>query len=190
MKTKFQIFLLGSFLLSLIFGSLFCTDPIQSKIDPYDFLRTDWNYVPTVLRTDTLDVRVAGNSSSPIQLVPYLVNEFDEWIVDTTYVEIHYKITLLNNPDVFGEFTVTDTVQIPDQLLPGDSTWYSISFNHHLQGNHIYKYLGWNPNSNPSRFEWEIARFQVEGTIKLFKNVLPQPLPKRVFKVLYWQPTN
>jgi hypothetical protein len=59
-----------------------------------------------------------------------------------------------------------------------------------LQGKHIYKYLGWNPNSNPNRFEWEIARLEVEGTIKLFKNVLPQPLPKREFRILYWQPTN
>lgn len=189
MKSKFKILLIVGYSVSLIFSSIYCTDPLPSKIDPYDFLRTDWNYVPSILRTDTLEVLVTGSISSSIQLVPYLVNEFDEWIVDTTYVEVHYKITLLNKPEVFGEFTSIDTVQIPEQLLPGDSAWHSITFNHRLQGNHVTNYLGANlANENPNRYEWEIARYQVEGTIKLFKNVLPQPLPKKEFRIVYWQP--
>lgn len=165
-----------------------CTDPLPPRIDPYENLRTGWFFIPGSLKTDTLITSTDPQIMvSPVTIAPYLVNEWDEWIVDTNYVEVRIKMTLLNSPEVQQEYIIRDTTAFKTTLTLGDSAWASFDWPHRLNGKPVYRYLpSPTPNFEKSRQEWEVARIRLEGTIQLFKNVLPKPLPPKDILILYW----
>jgi hypothetical protein len=167
---------------------LFCTDPLPPKLNPYQSFRTNWFFEPPELRRDTLVSPTSGAAMvSSITITPYMVNQWDEWIVDTSYVEIKMKFTLMNKPEISQEFTILDTTARLQRLMPGDSLWASFDWDLTLQGKRLINYLPPpDPNYPLNRLEWEITRVRLEGTIRLFRNVLPTPLKPREIYILYW----
>ncbi|MFZ0391630.1 MAG: hypothetical protein WAN36_14310, partial [Calditrichia bacterium] len=115
------------------------------------------------------------------------VNESDEWLVDTSFVELDLKITLLNSGISEEEVIIDSTFSIR-RLTRGDSDFVNVEWNHLLKGKRIYQYLP-APRGNGERqvLEWEVARLRLEGSIRLFKNMLPVALPPEIFYVAYWQ---
>ncbi|GAB4368752.1 MAG: hypothetical protein Kow0042_10070 [Calditrichia bacterium] len=174
-------------MLTLIVG-FSCTDPLPPKINPYDVLRSNWFFIPRQLKNDTLITSIEpGYFTNPITIAPYLVNEWDEWIVDTTYTNIRIKITLVNNPDVFQEFIIEDTTAEVKRLVRGDSLWRTMEWNQRLNGKRVYQYLPPpHPNPEKQRMEYDVARIRLEGTIQLFKNILPIPLTPKEILIFYW----
>lgn len=193
MKTSAHYFSIKIFsiLPGVIFFALLlfsCKDPLPSRIDPYQTLRGDWFFIPGQLKSDTLkNGLVSGLFINPISISPYLVNEWDEWIVDTNYVDIHIKITLLNEPDVSEEYVIRDTTVKEIRLTTGDSLWSTLEWNQRLKGKRVYQYLPPPlPNYAKQRMEYQVVRLRLEGTIQLFKNVLPKVLPPKEILIFYW----
>ena len=176
------IFLALTILLTGIFS---CKDPLPPRIDPYQFLRSGWSFVPNTLKYDTLLVDLR-NFSGPVIIFAYLVNEWDEWIVDTSYVDVHIRMTLLNESNVTADYYITDTTQHPQRLTLRDSIRVSMQWNHQLQGKPVWEWMGTPfPNQELNRFEWKVARIRLNGEIRLFKNVLPQALPEKEILIFY-----
>jgi len=169
----------------LLVGIFSCKDPLPPKIDPYQFLRTGWSFVPNSLKYDTLLVDLR-NFSGPITIFAYLVNEWDEWIVDTSYVDVHIRMTLLKDSTVTDDFYIVDTTQNPLRLTLNDSIRVSMQWNHRLHGKTVWDWMG-NPipNQELNRFEWKVARIRLSGEIRLFKNVLPKALPEKEILIFY-----
>jgi hypothetical protein len=90
------------------------------------------------------------------------------------------------SPYVSDEIQLLDTAITQIRVLRGDSIWTTCEGNHRFQGNFVSGYLG-NPffNCNPYREQWEVARIRLEGTLRLFKIVLPIPLPEKEIGVIY-----
>ncbi|HFE63710.1 hypothetical protein B1H10_05130 [candidate division KSB1 bacterium 4484_188] len=183
---KIYLIILGAVFFALLSTS--CKDPLPPKIDPYQTLRGDWFFIPGQLKSDTLvNALVSGLFINPISISPYLVNEWDEWIVDTNYVDIHIKITLLNEPEVFQEYVIRDTTVKEIRLITGDSLWSTLEWNQRLKGKRVYQYLPPPlPNYAKQRMEYQVVRIRLEGTIQLFKNVLPKALPSKEILIFYW----
>ncbi len=174
-------------ILFLLFTVIFsCKDPLPPKIDPYGFLRTGWSFIPNSLKYDTLLVDLR-NFSGPIYIFASLVNEWDEWIVDTSYVDVHIRMSLLlKDSTVTDDFYIVDTTQNPQRLTLNDSIRVSMVWNHRLRGKTVWDLVG-NPipNQELNRFEWPVARIRLSGEIRLFKNVLPKALPEKEILIFY-----
>ncbi|GAB4342897.1 MAG: hypothetical protein Kow0037_30620 [Calditrichia bacterium] len=165
-----------------------CKDSLPPRINPYQTIRGSWFFQPTQIKVDTLSTSTDPSLLvSPISISPVLINNWDEWIVDTVDVKIKIKMTLINNPDVQAEYTIRDSLWQVMRLLPGDSTWRTLEWDHRLNGKRVYQYLP-SPRPNPAknRMEYEVARVRLEGSIQIFKNMLPVPLPPREILLFYW----